>query len=285
MFEKLTEKIQQMKNPTVIGLDPRIEYVPEHIRAGRDAAEAIYEFNCGLIDSVCDIVPAVKPQAAYYELLGLKGIEVLYRTMEYAKSAGMYVILDAKRGDIGATSSAYAEAYLSDGCPADALTVNPYLGSDGVKPFLDVAKTSGKAIFTLVKTSNPSSSELQDIVCDGEPIYRKMASLVKAWGEEYGIGADGYTMCGAVVGATHPEQLIELRKFMPNTFFLVPGYGAQGGKAEDIIPAYGKDNSGVIVNSSRALICAYKKSDDPTGMAYKDATRAAAIAMREELWK
>jgi len=285
MFEKLTEKIKKLGNPTVMGLDPRIEYVPEHIREGKSAAQAIYEFNCGLIDCCADLVPAVKPQAAYYELLGLEGIEVLYKTMEYAKQAGMFVILDAKRGDIGATSTAYAEAYLSDACPADALTVNPYLGSDGVKPFLDVAKTTGKAIFTLVKTSNPSSSELQDIVADGEPIYRKMAALVKAWGEEYGIGSDGYTSCGAVIGATHPEQLIELRKFMPDTFFLVPGYGAQGGKAEDIIPAYGKDGGGVIVNSSRALMCAYKKSDDPSGKAYKDATRAAVIAMKNELWK
>ena len=163
--------------------------------------------------------------------------------------------------------------------------VNDLVGNTGVKPFLDMAKTTGKAIFTLVKTSNPSSSELQDIIADGEPIYRKMATLVKAWGEEYGIGSDGYTSCGAVIGATHPEQLIELRKFMPDTFFLVPGYGAQGGKAEDIIPAYGKDGGGVIVNSSRALMCAYKKSDDPSGKAYKDATRAAVIAMKNELWK
>ena len=281
MFEKLSEAIARMGNPTVMGLDPRLEYVPAFLREGKTPAEAVYAFNCGLIDCAAGLVPAVKPQAAYYELLGPEGIGVLYRTMQYARQAGMYVILDAKRGDIGPTASAYAEAYLGADGPADAMTVNGYLGSDGVKPFLNCAAANDRAVFVLVKTSNPSSSELQDIDCGGEPVYRKMAGLVKKWGEECGTGADGYTPCGAVVGATHPKQLIELRRFMPQTFFLVPGYGAQGGKAADILPAFDKNGGGVIVNSSRGLMCAYQKFGDRRD--YRERTRDAILAMRAEL--
>lgn len=296
MIDILIDKIKEMNNPTVAGLDPKLDYVPEDIKAAafkeygetfKGAAEAIWEFNKILIDSLCDIVPAVKPQCAYYEMYGLEGLNCLKKTIDYAKEKGMYVILDAKRGDIGATSEAYAKAYLGKtqlgsniepAFDADCLTVNPYLGTDGVKPFADQCAENGKGIFVLVKTSNKSSGELQDLKADGKFIYEHMADLVNSWGENL-IGKHGYSSVGAVVGATYPEQAEALRKRMPNTYFLVPGYGAQGGKASDVAKSFNKDGLGAIVNASRSIMCAYQKNGGTLG----DAARAEAIRMRDDI--
>lgn len=275
--ELMIQKIQQTKCPVVAGLDPKIEYIPQYIRDKNYArygknengiAGAILEFNKGLIDELSDVVPAIKPQAAYYEMYGLEGIAVLYKTIEYAKQKGMYVILDAKRGDIGTTAQAYSSAWLGmtnlDGekkamASADCLTVNPYLGSDGILPFVSDCKTYNKGIFALVKTSNPSSGEMQDLLTDGVPIYEKVARLVVEWGKD-SIGEYGYSAVGAVVGATYPEQAQKLRQIMPNVYFLVPGYGAQGATAKDVAVSFNKDGLGAIVNSSRAIMCAYQTS-------------------------
>ena len=280
-MDKLIEKIIAKHNPTVMGLDPLLEYVPEHIRRGRSIGEALFKFNRGLIDCTADLIPAIKPQSAYYELYGLEGIQALHQTISYAREAGLYVILDAKRGDIGSTAEAYAGAYLGirDAGP-DCITVNPYLGSDGVLPFTRMAVKNNKDIFVLVKTSNKSSGELQDIDAGGEPLYRRTAALVREWGDT--AGGFGYNRCGAVVGATYPAQIAELRAFMPETFFLIPGYGAQGGKAADIAAAFDKHGLGAIVNSSRGLMCAYQKAGDD-GKDYQKYTREAVIAMRDDL--
>lgn len=277
-FEKLSEAIAKKRNPTVMGLDPLLEYVPDFIREGKGAGDALFEFNRGLIDASADLIPAVKPQSAYYERCGLDGLIALRRTIDYAVSAGLYVILDAKRGDIGSTAAAYAEGYLGEGSGVDALTVNGYLGSDGVTPFLDEARKSSKAIFVLCKTSNPSSSDFQDLLIGDKPLYRIVGERIGEWGS---LGSDGYSDCGAVVGATYPSQLAELRKALPHTFFLVPGYGAQGGKAEDVALGFDKNGGGAVVNSSRALMCAYKKTGDPRN--YQTATRNAVTAMKNEL--
>ena len=281
-MDKLIEKIiEKDLNPTVVGLDPKLDYVPDFIKnpcmenAGgnlrKGAADALYEFNKVLIDSLYDIVPAVKPQSAYYEMYGIEGLMCLEKTISYAKEKGLYVILDVKRGDIGATAEAYSAAYIGETAYGDknarsfmpdSITVNPYLGTDGLKPFVKDAKEYDKEIFVLVKTSNPSSGELQDLLVDGMPIYEKTAAIVKTLGED-NIGKYGYNKVGAVVGATYPEQLKSLRALMPNTLFLIPGYGAQGGKAEDCALAFDKNGLGGIVNSSRGIMCAYKKSDLP----------------------
>jgi len=316
----LIEKIKQTKNPTVVGLDPKLEYIPDDIRARafaklsaeydafECAADAIFEFNKGLIDALCDIVPAVKPQSAYYEMYGWQGVRTLWRTIEYAKSKGMYVIADCKRGDIGATSEAYATAYLGNtiiegslkrAFDADSLTVNPYLGSDGVLPFADVCKDNDKSIFVLVKTSNKSSGELQDLKAmdngqwtmdndcansrgefelNPKPVYEIMAELVNSWGAD-SIGECGYSNVGAVVGATYPEQAEKLRKLMPNTYFLVPGYGAQGGTAADVAKSFNADGLGAIVNASRSIMCSYMKD----GGDFQSAARAEAIRMRDDI--
>lgn len=239
----LVQKIKEKGNPSVSGLDPKIEYVPEYIRKKayaeygqnlKGATEAIWEFNKGLIDALYDVVPAVKPQSAFYEMYGLCGEEVMHRTISYAKEKGLYIILDVKRNDIGSTAEAYSKAYLGkvdiDGvecepCPVDCVTVNPYLGTDGIQPFVNDCKTFDKAIFALVKTSNPSSGELQDLLVGDEHIYEKVAQCVNKWNEET-IGKSGYGAVGAVVGATYPEQAKVLRKLMPKSYFLVPGYGA-----------------------------------------------------------
>ena len=233
IIDKLIQKIKEMDNPTVIGLDPRYELIPDEIKEKYDSSnsgicKACLEFNKGLIDSICDIIPAVKPQAAFYEALGIEGIETLKETCDYAKSKGMVVILDAKRGDIGSTSKAYSKAYLEDGeIKADFLTVNPYLGSDGVLPFVEDCEKYDKGVFVLVKTSNPSSSELQNLKTeDGRTVYEVVGNLTEIWGENL-IGEYGYSSVAAVVGATHPAELKELREKMPHTFFLIPGYGAQ----------------------------------------------------------
>ena len=296
MIDRLIEKIKQTNNPTVAGLDPKLDYVPEEMKQKafsefgetfEGAANAIWEFNRTLIDALCDIVPAVKPQCAYYEMYGLEGLKCLKQTIDYAKQKGMYVILDAKRGDIGATSEAYAKAYLgvtelgsvtAPAFDADCLTVNPYLGTDGVKPFVDQCAAHDKGIFVLVKTSNQSSGELQDLKSDGKYIYEHMAELVKGWGSGV-VGAYGYSSVGAVVGATYPEQAEKLRKLMPQTYFLVPGYGAQGGKASDVAKSFNKDGLGAIVNASRSIMCAYQKQGGTLG----GAARAEAIRMRDDI--
>jgi len=298
-FDILQDKIRAMKNPTVAGLDARIEYVPEYIRKAafeeygvglKGAAEAIWQFNVGLIDALCDIVPAVKPQAAYYENLGWQGMEMLERTIAYAKSKGMFVIADIKRGDIGSTASAYAEGWLSGAkiegqifksFDADCVTLNGYMGSDSINPFLEAAKLEDKCAFVLVKTSNPGSGELQDVVAGDRLVYQVMGDLNEriAKGTE---GKYGYTMAGAVTGATYPSDIRALRKRLEHTFFLVPGYGAQGGTAEDVQYAFDKYGHGAIVNSSRGIMCAWKKTGGD-GHDFKEAARNAAIAMRDDI--
>ena len=273
-MDALIEKILQKNNPTVAGLDPRPAHLPPEL-AELPPDEAYLRFNLGLIDVLADIVPAIKPQAACSEALGARGIAVLERTIAAAHDAGLYVIGDAKRGDIGSTAEAYAEAWLAGGpLGCDCVTVNPYLGSDGILPFL----ASGRDIFALVKTSNPSSAELQDTDCGGMPLYRRVAMLIEQLGADT-VGAHGYSRIGAVVGATHPAELAELRAAFPHTFFLVPGYGAQGGGAADCAGAFDKNGLGAIVNSSRGIFAAWKK----TGGDWRDAARGEALAMREAL--
>ena len=299
-FDVLQEKIREKKNPTVAGLDARIEYVPEYIRKEafekygvglKGAVEAIWQFNVGLIDALCDIVPAVKPQAAYYENLGWQGMEMLERTIRYAKEKGLFVIADIKRGDIGSTATAYAEGWLS-GAPiegqvfksfdADCVTLNGYMGSDSIKPFLEAAKGEDKCAFVLVKTSNPGSGELQDVkAADGRTIYEVMGEL----NEQIAAGTEGkygFTMAGAVTGATYPQQIQDLRSRLPHTFFLVPGYGAQGGTAADVKYAFNEKGHGAIVNSSRGIMCAWTKTGGD-GHDFKEAARNAAIAMRDDI--
>ena len=299
-IQTLVEKIKEKGNPTVAGLDARLEYIPQHI-SGRNmmlhgetlraAAESVVAFNCGLIDALCDIVPAVKPQAAYYELLGSYGAMALKETIDYAHAKGMYVIGDIKRNDIGATMTAYATAHLGktevDGVEleafgADALTVNGYLGTDGIQPLLDVCEKYDKGIFVLAKTSNPSSGELQDRQIDGKPVYEIMGEMCESWGSKQ-IGAYGYSAVGAVVGATYPEQLAELRQKLPHTMFLVPGYGAQGGGAQGVAGAFDKNGRGAIVNSSRAIMCAWKKEGNCPETAFAEAARREAIRMRDDI--
>lgn len=301
MIQKLIDAIQKTKAPIVVGLDPMLDYIPEHIRekayqekgetlAG--AAEAIWQFNKGIVDAVYDLIPAVKPQIAMYEQFGIEGLIAYKKTIEYCKEKGLVVIGDIKRGDIGSTSTAYAVGHLGKvtvgqntyyGFDEDFATVNPYLGSDGVKPFIDVCKEENKGLFILVKTSNPSSGEFQDRLVDGKPLYELVGEKVAQWGMEH-MG-DSYSYIGAVVGATYPEMGKVLRKLMPKTYILVPGYGAQGGKAEDLVHYFNKDGLGAIVNSSRGIIAAYKaKNYEKFGpSAYADASRQAVIDMREDI--
>ena len=297
-FDRLIEKIKETNNPTVAGLDPKLDFVPEFIKAEsfkkfgenlEGAADALLTFNKGLIDALCNIVPAVKPQCAYYEMYGHFGAKALYETIEYAKQKGMFVITDGKRNDIGTTMEAYATGHLGEvevagkkfkPFPADALTVNGYLGTDGINPLIDTCKEFDSGIFVLVKTSNPSSGELQDKQIDGKAVYEHMGEMCENWGKDL-MGKHGYSGVGAVVGATYPEQLKELREKLPHTFFLVPGYGAQGGGAKDVAFAFDDNKMGAIVNSSRAIMCAYKKGYDEKD--FGKAARDEAIRMREEL--
>lgn len=299
-FDRLIKGIVKMQNPTVAGLDPKLDFIPDYIKEeaykkyGKTldgAAEALFVFNKGLIDALCDIVPAVKPQAAYYEMYGWQGVRTLQRTIDYAKQKGMFVITDGKRNDIGTTMEAYANAHLGstdiegekvEAFGADALTVNGYLGSDGVNPVIKVSLQNDKGMFILVKTSNPSSGELQDRKLDDDmTIYRAMGAMCEKWGEQL-MGEYGYSGVGAVVGATYPQQLDELRKALPHTFFLVPGYGAQGGGAKDVAPAFDENGLGAIINSSRGIMCAWKKEGcDPKDFA--QAARREAIRMRDEI--
>ena len=310
-LDRLMEKIVETQNPTVVGLDPKLDYVPEYIKNEafsedgytlKAAGKALFRFNKGIIDAICDIVPAIKPQAAYYEMYGYYGVKALAKTIEYAKSKGIYVITDGKRNDIGATMEAYTNAHLGtvkvgdrvlEPFGADALTVNGYLGSDGIEPLLHITaldefeplleacRIYDKGIFVLVKTSNKSSGELQDRLIDGKPVYEIMGEMCEKWGET-APGAYGYTSVGAVVGATYPEQIAELRKKLPHTFFLIPGYGAQGATAKDIAAAFDANGLGGIVNSSRGIMTAYKKEGcdehDFAGAAFREALR-----MRDEI--
>ena len=275
MINKLVAKIKETKAPIVVGLDPMLNYIPEHVQKKafaefgetlEGAAEAIWQFNKEIVDKTYDLIPAVKPQIAMYEQFGVPGIEAFKKTVDYCKSKDLVVIGDIKRGDIGSTSAAYAVGHLGSvkvgskeyvPFDEDFATVNPYLGSDGVNPFIDVCKEHKKGLFILVKTSNPSSGEFQDKLVDGRPVYELVADKVVEWGADCMDGA--YSNVGAVVGATYPEMSAILRKLMPNTYFLVPGYGAQGGTAKDLKPCFNEDGLGAIVNSSRGIIAAYKQ--------------------------
>ncbi len=299
-MDRLIEGIIKTQNPTVAGLDPKLAYIPSHIKAGcyakygktlEGAAAALLEFNKGLIDTLCDIVPAVKPQCAYYEMYGWQGVKALYDTIAYAKEKGMFVITDGKRNDIGTTMEAYAAAHLGkvevegELCVpfgGDSLTVNGYLGSDGIVPLLKICEAEDKGIFVLVKTSNPSSGELQDLNLEGgDSVYLTMGKKCEQWGQST-MGKYGYSGVGAVVGATYPQQLAELRAALNTTFFLVPGYGAQGGGADDVLPAFDEKGLGAVINSSRGIMCAYQKQGVP-GEDYAKAARAEAIRMRDEI--
>ena len=295
MIDRLIEKIKQTDNPSVVGLDTNFDYLPDELRAGvadlRGAAQAIAEFNRNVIDNICDIVPAVKVQIAYYEMYGVEGMKTFAETLAYASKKGMYVMTDAKRNDIGATAECYAKAYLGKtfvngasetAFDSDFLTVNGYLGSDGIVPFLKWMKERDKGIFVLVKTSNSSSGELQDMrLSDGKTVYEYMGQLVEEWGKNC-RGKYGYSDVGAVVGATHPAQAEILRKQMPHTFFLIPGYGAQGGTARDLKVCFDADGMGGIVNSSRGILCAYRQ-EKYNGKSYSEAARLASIDMKNDL--
>lgn len=301
MINTLVKKIQETNAPIVVGLDPMMSYIPKYIQEKafaeygetlKGAAEAIWEYNKGIIDATYDLIPAVKPQIAMYEQFGIEGLIAFERTCEYAKSKGLVVIGDIKRGDIGSTSTAYAVGHLGQvqvgskkysGFSEDFVTVNPYLGTDGVKPFVDVCKEENKGIFVLVKTSNPSSGEFQDQLVDGRPLYELVAEKVVEWGNE--CMGDKYSNVGCVVGATYPEMGKVLRKLMPNTYILVPGYGAQGGKAEDLVHYFNEDGLGAIVNSSRGIIAAYKqeKYAEFGEERYAEASRQAVIDMIEDI--
>lgn len=317
-IDSLIEKIKEKNNPSVLGLDPRIEYIPESIKNkaysqwGRNfegASQGILEFNKGLIDAVYDIIPAVKPQAAYYEMYGSSGMKAFEETIRYAKEKGLIVIADGKRNDIGSTAEAYSSAFLGrtdigDGnlqsaFDADALTVNPYLGYDGIKPFLEDCQKYDKGIFILVKTSNKSSGQLQDLLIFNEveeekeflgetkSIYSLVAKYVDLWGKDL-IGKYGYSSVGAVVGATYPEQAKILRRIMKHAYILVPGYGAQGGTAKDAVQAFDEDGLGAIVNASRSIMCAYKSSlwqDKYSEDDFAAAAKAEALRMRDEINK
>lgn len=301
MINKLVSKIEKMNAPIVVGLDPMLDYVPEYIKQAafeeygetlKGASEAIWQFNKGIIDNTFDIIPAVKPQIAMYEQFGIEGLIAFHKTCEYAKSKDLVVIGDIKRGDIGSTSTAYAVGHLGKvkvgsqsfaGFDEDFVTVNPYLGTDGVKPFVDVCKEEKKGIFVLVKTSNPSSGEFQDQLVNGTPLYELVGEKVRQWGEE--AMGDNYSYVGAVVGATYPEMGKVLRKLMPKTYILVPGYGAQGGKAEDLVHYFNADGLGAIVNSSRGIIAAYKAAEYSKfgEVNFAEASRQAVIDMQVDI--
>lgn len=301
MINKLVAEIKKKDAPVVVGLDPMLGYVPEHLTRKafeefgetlEGAAEAIWQYNKGIVDAVYDLIPAVKPQIAMYEQFGIPGMIAFKKTVDYCKEKGLVVIGDIKRGDIGSTSTAYAVGHLGKvavgskqyyGFDEDFVTVNPYLGSDGVNPFIDVCKEEKKGIFVLVKTSNPSSGEFQDRLIDGRPLYELVGEKVAEWGSQ--CMGDDYSYVGCVVGATYPEMGKILRKIMPKTYILVPGYGAQGGKASDLAPYFNKDGLGAIVNSSRGIICAYKQDKYAKFGAenYAEASRQAVIDMIQDI--
>lgn len=301
MINKLVDKIKKTEAPIVVGLDPMLSYVPEHIlnkafdEYGKNlegAAEAIWQYNKGIVDAVYDLIPAVKPQIAMYEQFGIPGLIAFKKTVDYCKEKDLVVIGDIKRGDIGSTSAAYATGHIGKvvidgqtfkGFDEDFITVNPYLGTDGIKPFADVCKEEKKGMFILVKTSNPSSGEFQDRLIDGKPLYEHVARKVVEWGAD--VMGDSYSYIGAVVGATYPEMGKVLRELMPKSYILVPGYGAQGGKGKDLVHFFNKDGLGAIVNSSRGIIAAYKqdKYSQFGSEAYAEASRQAVLDMKEDL--
>ena len=282
MIDRLCERIKETGNPTVVGLDTAASYLPRGAELSDDfesLASAVTDFNRAIIERIRKIVPAVKVQIAYYEAMGVAGMRSFADTCEAARDAGMIVIADAKRNDIGATAGQYAEAFFGKAFYCDMLTVNGYLGTDGIAPFL--AKKD-KGIFVLVKTSNPSGGELQDMKLEnGLTVYERMAQLTDEWGRD-SIGKSGYSDVGAVVGATYPKQAAALRAMLPHTFFLVPGYGAQGGGADGAVAGFDEKGGGGIVNSSRGIICAYKQ-EKYKGMKFDEAAYAACVDMREDL--
>lgn len=298
MINKLISNIQKTKAPIVVGLDPMLGYIPEHIKQKafaefgetlEGAAEAIWQFNKEIVDCTWDLIPAVKPQIAMYEQFGVEGLKVYKKTIDYCQEKGLVVIGDIKRGDIGSTSAAYAVGHLGKvqvgsrsyaAFDEDFATVNPYLGSDGVNPFIDVCREEKKGLFILVKTSNPSSGEFQDQLVDGRPLYELVGEKVAEWGET--CMGDTYSYVGAVVGATYPEMGKVLRKIMPKTYILVPGYGAQGGGANDVAGAFDKNGLGAIVNSSRAILTAWKKAGTD-GKDFAQQARKAALTMKEDI--
>lgn len=297
MINQLVANIKKTGAPIVVGLDPMLNYIPEQVQQKAFAeygetleggAEAIWQFNKEIVDKTYDLIPAVKPQIAMYEQFGLPGLAAFKKTVDYCKEKGLVVIGDIKRGDIGSTSAAYAVGHIGKvkvgsktyaPFDEDFVTVNPYLGSDGVNPFLDVCKEEKKGIFVLVKTSNPSSGEFQDQKIDGRPLYELVGEKVAAWGSE--VMGDEYSYVGAVVGATYPEMGKVLRKVMPKAYILVPGYGAQGGKGKDLVHFFNEDGLGAIVNSSRGIIAAYKQEQYAKFGAenFGDASRAAVETM------
>lgn len=301
MINKLVTKIQKTKAPIVVGLDPMLNYIPEHIQKRsfgefgetlEGAADAIWQFNKEIVDATCDLIPAVKPQIAMYEQFGIEGLKAFQKTVDYCHEKDLVVIGDVKRGDIGSTSAAYATGHLGrvqvgskvySTFNEDFATVNPYLGTDGIKPFVDVCKEEKKGLFILVKTSNPSSGEFQDRVIDGRPLYEWVGEKVAEWGS--GHMGDRYSYIGAVVGATYPEMGKVLRKVMPKSYILVPGYGAQGGKGEDLVHFFNEDGLGAIVNSSRGIIAAYKQEKYAKfgEENFAEASRAAVIDMVEDI--
>ena len=308
MINKLIGKIQKTGAPIVVGLDPTMKFVPEHIQKKafaeygetmKGAAEAVWQYNKAIVDAIYDLIPAVKPQIAMYEQFGIEGLGAFQKTVDYCKQKGLIVIGDVKRGDIGSTSEAYAVGHLGQlkvgntmcrGFDEDFVTVNPYLGSDGVRPFIKVCQEEKKGIFVLVKTSNPSSGELQDRLVKSKeeggsdrPLYEIVGEQVAAWGAE--CMGDSYSYIGAVVGATYPEQGKILRDIMPKAFILVPGYGAQGGKGADLVHFFNQDGLGAIVNSSRGIIAAYQQEQYAQYGAenFADASRAAVLAMKEDI--
>lgn len=304
MIDHLIDKIKETKNPTVVGLDPTLAMIPGYLKeemlkrygkTPKAVAEMFVEFNQKIIDEIWELVPAVKPQIAMYEMYGIEGLEAYIRTCDYAKEKGLLVIGDIKRGDIGSTAEAYSahidgvdiEESHWDLWKEDFVTLNPYLGVDGIEPFLKVLRRKERGIFVLVKTSNPSSRELQDKRLKEGFLYHQTADLVSKWGEDT-IGRYGYSKVGAVVGATHPLQGSELRQRMPHTFFLVPGYGAQGGRGADLKGFFDENGLGCIVNSSRGIIAAYKKDSEfedeaHIGPEFAKASRKAVLAMKEDL--
>lgn len=301
MIQKLISKIQETGAPVVAGLDPMLKFIPEHVKQKaygeygetlEGAAEAIWQFNKEIIDHIYDLIPAVKPQVAMYEQFGIEGMKVFKKTVDYCREKDLVVIGDVKRGDIGSTSAAYATAHLGkvtvgekrlSAFDEDFATVNPYLGSDGVKPFVEVCKKEKKGIFVLVKTSNPSSGEFQDRLINGRPLYEYVGEKVDEWGKE--CMGDSYSYVGAVVGATYPEMGKILRKIMPKAYILVPGYGAQGGKGADLVHFFNEDGLGAIVNSSRGIIAAWQQEKYAKFGAehFGEASRAAVLDMREDI--
>lgn len=301
MINKLVEKIKKTNAPIVVGLDPMLHYIPSQLQKKayeqfgetlEGAAEAVWQFNKGIVDAVYELVPAVKPQIAMYEQFGIPGLLAFQKTVSYCKEKGLVVIGDIKRGDIGSTSAAYAEGHLGQvqigsntyrPFDEDFVTVNPYLGTDGVKPFVDVCKRDKKGLFILVKTSNPSSGEFQDRLIDGRPLYELVGEKVAAWGS--GHMGDSYSYIGAVVGATYPEMGKVLRDIMPKAYILVPGYGAQGGKGKDLVHFFDKDGLGAIVNSSRGIIAAYKSEAYAKygEQGFAEASRQAVLDMKADI--